>query len=280
MSNQRNIMSFRDEERWPTWAPNEGGEKRRYARKVCHGLGLEAQHGYGSRQATGDPQGTQHMNQIRNLYTGTDQTPASVGNPALEDASPWDGLPISVTGLTGQPLIDALWTSPNGWLAGSYQLYTEQVPFTTLLEEYEYYNYRFVNHCAFLVSECALKTHPKFMWDLANTALTDGIIETDVELSGYPTSGEISTLNILNDPGYDWVDQYLYLLPKWVIVDVPDLANNNWFLHIQNVLQDLILRDDGTFHEIMTAAMVGFWIYLTPTLGCKLAITYTQLSHT
>lgn len=199
----------------------------------------------------------------------------------------WYGGPLpGISGLTGQALRDALYgPSPNEFLAGSYDLFLavgysmgNPVHLQGVHLDGEYFDYRMICHMKCLLDLPIVCTYPDSHFYLASHGHkywleTYGYRTLD---PGAPLSGNVSDLMIPDAVAQATVGAYPgnngqpYIDPtgkKYVVVDVRDPAERaSWFATMQGALENLILRDDGTFEDLMNATEYG-WHYITESLG-------------
>jgi hypothetical protein len=212
---------------------------------------------------------------------------ASMSPPGVDETGWWDGLPIDISGLSGQPLVDALYSSPNGWIPGAVGVELAEME---SLDVFEYFNYRLMSHVKNVSGKSHIITTSielQFLafWTMLDNIITQGWVPTDpsVPLSGEVSNGiptcDFQALHMREhaNSSNDFLPAHC-VLPhgKWVIASFPEPSGTSgFFTHLQNALKEIILRDDGVFDELMNATCFGFhWVGHTATNSWKVCIVY------
>ena len=302
------------EDEWRTFTPSTGDEKKkrsgRSARKDrCFGTHLQPRDSTPRHQYdpvplmtldhfTGDASGESAMHGIRGHFNINRNYPEQLlSTNQLNNelaAHGWSGQTYDTTGWTGQQFWDLLYEpstrsgdqGDNKWCLGAYETF-QTVPFVhNNFDEIAYYNYRLLSNIRFICGYNPVLLHPPGHYWLAFRVMiwhlnTYGAITVDPSA---PVKGDV-TLEQIPEPAIQDLSasKLLYTQPpmgKWVCGDFPRPdSRSGWFTHFPNVLKDVILREDGSWEELLTAGSIGVsWFYDGPSETFKCFIVYCNES--
>ena len=284
---------------WETFTPGNkrtrgGRRKRRY----CFALGLESISPSGAplkygpylnainivgHGLTDDPGGWRGAHAVGSHFDISLHKPwhaiGVIGPVETGEINYWDGQPINIEGLSGQNLVDAIWSSPNNWILGAFNVEDEN-PINWNGYHLEYFPYRLISHLLFLTGNNPVISHPRQAYLLAHWTMRWHIQQWASDDTEAPFNGEVingippceeQTPHILFFPDITCVQP----MGKWVVASFPEpSATSNWFTFWQDALKEIALRNDGVFEEMLKANCFGFSLTKLPGNIFKLWIVY------
>lgn len=276
---------------WPITTDTSTSTNRRHgssasSKRKCFGQNLETKHGSSKQDNPNEDinsldailinhNGASAFRTITDYHGGTASDHKPNTQPLFDEQAffPWNGVPRSTAGKTGQEIFDIIFAGSAhtpGWPLGGPDLWIELGgPYSGSApnKDVEWWNYRMLSHLRFVCGYNPVVLHPRdhylrafwvMKWFFESYGLdtidpaapTDGVVDA----SQIPDCAAQALL------GLDPVDYPECITPmgNWVMVqfDATQYIYGWWYL-MAHAIGQIALRNDLVFNQLMSAGSVG-----------------------